>query len=724
MAIDVLNTRGTGKEDFGKALSTGIGNLAHLKMQQVTQTHHGNVLKQLGLNPVLAQLPAQERELIIKSGGGGLGNGTLQGTGNGIGGNGFRGQTLSLRQQAQINSANRGFNADNDKAYRNALTAKDEIQNMREALATGKVYTGAKGQFIPSWAQNTETQLFDKSSNTLAGLLASGQGVPSGFKIKFAQSQKPNISQTRAAQEKLLDKIEAEVDKAIMRNDIRDAIIEQNGGEQPPNLSALVNRAMNAGGIQKNNNEPQEHNPRSINAFEAQKKKPQTPEQPTKEYNTEDENLLGWGARQAVRSGARIAGAAAGGLGDIASAGLGLANYVTNGKLPELEKAQDYLPTSQKIAEKLDKWSSGYTKPQNGVESVADDILGTFGSIFAPGAIVSRLPGALAKAGATAAGAARVTKGAKVLLPFSGVIVPARTAMKMAVAGEIGSKGAEALGGGAIPQTIAKMAFMAGAATKGTRAIIEKDAAHEWASAEKAFAPSKGGIETEIVKMARTEKALAKIKHQQKFQAVAHGEEVEKIVKLVDDVLNASPKNTIYGPNGKALEGNALLAARDAVKMDKNLQIQYALTERPRIPGEKSLQKSTKEYVKKLFDAVQEDIKDFKSQNEIGVAHWAQAKDMSRGLLDASEATKFFNKVAGLHTFKAQTTLDLVKLFAKAPGLGVLQISRMKDLFKTYPQARTYYWDAIKAATNNNKAAYIQNMAKIDQLALKMEKKD
>lgn len=97
------------------------------------------------------------------------------------------------------------------KRSESAIDTSDQMEGianeMLALLDTGKVGTGITGAYSPIFLQSDESQQFEALSNELAGLLASRSGVATNFKIKLAQSMKPNLRQSTNTQRKLAEKI-------------------------------------------------------------------------------------------------------------------------------------------------------------------------------------------------------------------------------------------------------------------------------------------------------------------------------------------------------------------------------------------------------------------------------------------------------------------------------------------------------------------------------------
>ncbi len=97
-----------------------------------------------------------------------------------------------------------------DRAYV-AIETADQMESianeMQELLDTGEVDSGVSGKFYPNVLQNEATQQFETLSNELALILASRSGVATNFKIKLAQSMKPNLAQKPETQKALVKRI-------------------------------------------------------------------------------------------------------------------------------------------------------------------------------------------------------------------------------------------------------------------------------------------------------------------------------------------------------------------------------------------------------------------------------------------------------------------------------------------------------------------------------------
>jgi hypothetical protein len=112
---------------------------------------------------------------------------------------------------------------------------------MEQLLDTGKVSSGLYGK-VPSILQNTESQQFEANADALAQQLAGQSGVAGAFKIKFAQNLKPKLTDREETQRDRVKFLKKEAEKVLEKAQLRDELIEENGGFQPPNLESLINK--------------------------------------------------------------------------------------------------------------------------------------------------------------------------------------------------------------------------------------------------------------------------------------------------------------------------------------------------------------------------------------------------------------------------------------------------------------------------------------------------
>lgn len=148
------------------------------------------------------------------------------------------------KQQTHIESQNEPYLKEIRESKPIAQQTQNLAKEMLTLLDTGKVKSGLKG-YVPEALQNPESQQFIAKANTLAGLIAaSGKGVPTNFKIKLAQISKPNITQSSATQRKLLNDLIKDTQKILLKDEARQAIIDENDGVQPKNIESLIKKRV------------------------------------------------------------------------------------------------------------------------------------------------------------------------------------------------------------------------------------------------------------------------------------------------------------------------------------------------------------------------------------------------------------------------------------------------------------------------------------------------
>lgn len=733
---------------LGRQLGEGITKLANMKMEHIKQQKNMGIYQNLGINPEISKLPQDVQDKIVqehvKQYGAGPSQGNVGGSQSAGGKTGLLGQLGARRyppaQQKAINTMNAPWLKDNEKAYGNARAALQELDYMEELLNTGKVSSGGMGKITPGFLQNTETQQFDKSSNTLAGLLAGAQGgVPTGLRIKFAQSQKPNLEQDPKTQRALIQKLRAEAERAVMRNEIKDRIIEENGGEQPSNMATLVNRAMKmydhnpnfmVGEDQQQQPEQQQQQgqgqpyywPGQNPGPQNNQQGPNLPPQNNQEYDTSNEGLVDWAARNAAGGLKSVGSAAVGGLGDIVGAGLGIGNYLTKGAIPNYSEAKEKIPyigkflppTSQQISEKIDEWSGGYTKPQSGAANLYQDVLGTFGSIVGPAKVLGQANKWLPKLGVSAN---TIAKTGKVALPFSGTEVSVKGALARSLAGEAGARIAEAGGGGPLPQAIAKAAFMMAAGTAGSRKAIKEAATKDFDDAATKIGTKKVSVEHDIRRLTKLERKLVR-------EGVPHQDDVFKLIKESKDGMLASKKektvteviNKLSGKVKKHKVTTYEMPVNEVIQMYKNNNAKYSWTKPENFVGQKGrLPKEVELPLGQLLSEINHPIARGLKDNTEAAGLYLRARDSWKGLHTSSQATKNMREwsdVIGDQWYKGLYKAGAGIIF-KIP----LEISRLTDLFNYHPTAGRYYLDTVLAAARGDKQAFIKHLAKFDHVA-------
>lgn len=614
-----------------------------------------------------------------------------------------------LARQKNINTATAPFMKKSSAAVSNAEAILREAERLKELKATGNVSNGLAGR-RPLFLQSTESEQYEKSGNALAQMLAaSGTGVPTGFRIKFAQSQKPGLGMQSKTQDELTDRIIEEAEQVIAKGEIRDHLIEENGFEIPANLETLVNKRWKeyqdnpmrlVNDIQERQNKPEEE--------QIQRQAPANPE----EFDTTGESPLGTGVRRVVSGAARVGESLLGAPGDIASLGLALGNWATGGKIPSYgelqEKTPVSLPTSQQLQEATGRATKGYTNPQGEIEKSIDNVVGTIASLFLPNKIKPGMINTLSKIFKPGVAA----KTASVLMPFSGV--PWKRALGMGVAGELGARTAEASGGGALAQAGTKLAFMTLAGVRGTRGAIQEAEKAAYARRDATIGGPLSAKNTIAV-----DKTLAKVKNF--AEKIGRGSEPDKdlildIAKQVESGLEKS--KTIASKQG--FPGKA--SVKDVLEQDKSLNKWFGLATKPRVSGEQVLPKTARGEIAQLGRILDEPLSEFGHKvPEFGFNH-AFANDLHKGLAYADQAHSLFK---GGSFMSSNLTSFAAKILLKGAGnAGAQKIAEAWRLIKDSPQAARLYKEAMLNAAEGNILAASQAAAKLDKVAKHYEEKN
>jgi hypothetical protein len=612
------------------------------------------------------------------------------------------------RNQALIDRQNTPYLKGATKAYEVAQQSEEILNQMEELLNTGKVASGVSGRYAPEWMQSEETQLFDKYSNTLAGLLAQQYGVPTGMKIKFSQSQKPNIGQKAGTQRELIRRLREETQRPLMMNEIREQLISDNGYQQPSNLETRVNQIYNQ----------HRKNPEGMRSREDMMQARQG-RQPRE---LQDEGIVGQGIRGAVRTAARAGEAVAGGVGDIASAALGLTSWATGGKTPTYEEIQSYLPmsapTSSQIKEKLSQITNGYTDPQGGFEDVLDNVISTAASLFGPGK-AKALVGNLAAKAPKAAGA--INTAAKVAFPLSGTN-DWRKALKLGAAGEVGAQAAAALGGGPIAQSLGKVGLMTAYGISGTRQALKDTMTAEYDAAKKAggtIIQDASHPGSTSIKADPLLSGVDKLKRGIGTQVGPDKEMINGIITDLEESLKgATETHGIYKTPS--------LNINQAVDMKKKLNEWVGLGYSPRVPGEKYLPQSARPEVESLNRLLNKEITEYGLKNPEFGKPYALAEELFKGMNTFDKASEYItDKVATLPNLaKTGASLGALQWAVNHPGVvavgvpgafaGKMGLELMHLLYKS-PKAREVYLRAIENAAKENKAGFMRDLAMLDK---------
>jgi len=599
-------------------------------------------------------------------------------------------------QQALKKSTPAGKKVDtkfSDKITKDYLNSEATIDAAREALGlieTGKTRSGIKG-YAPLWGAGPETRELNKIYEDLAlTLAASTGGVLSKAKLAAAKATKPSLDMPVEAQKYMLNRIIQKAEKeGIALGDIRDQLVEENNGEAPENLEAKVLKEWKSKSKINRSQPPQQTQPQDLQQQGQQQ---------------QEEGLFGGLARRAAGVGSRLASGAVTGVGDIAAAGLGAANYLSSGKTPTYSEVQSKLPvsapTSEDAAKKISEWTNGYTDPKSSFDETLYNIANVVGSLFSPGKAAPTVAKLLGKAGILAGNA---TKATKVLLPFSGVNMSLGRALGMASAGEAGKEAAKLFDAGPVGQSLTSMAFTMAAGFPGPRKAFESQANASYKEAAKSFGSDK-------VNVGNLKRNLESLELKFRREAVPHKEELKEILDSVQNGLGQTRDNQFL--------------VNELVSMKQGLNARYSWMTSPRISGDRSyLPKELRSPLGQIIDEIKKPIAKAGLDNPSAGKQFVVAEDITKGLAQSSKATKWIKETTKLHNYGHSLPAVLMRMATGASLKAPMEIAKLYDFMKAYPQARKYYWNVMKAATMENKAMFTKNLAELDKIAKLHESK-
>lgn len=630
----------------------------------------------------------------------------------------FGGQYLNPQQQIanqrRIDASSKKFRENLDNTFTELGNTVEDAKRALQLIKKGTTRSGITGMLpLGLTMANADTRELQKVYETLAlNLSASTRGILSKAKIEAARATKPSLDMPVEAQVRLLNRIIQQAENGGMAlGRIKDQLIEENGGLIPEGLETKVHQIY------------RQLYPQGTNSQRVGTQQDETEQQGA--AGPQEENLLANLTRKGISGASRVLAGAAGGLGDIAGAAVGGVNYLSGGRTPNYEELGKKIPlpwTSEQIAQGIDKFTGGYTKPQGGFEELTDDILSTFGSLFMPGKALTHVVGAIGKAGV---GANLAQKTGKILLPFSGIQMPATQALKLAAGGELAAKTASAMGAGTGTQTLTRMAFMAGAGTKGGRSALTEEASTLLNEAKQEFGSQKVNVKHTLGELTRFENEVKRAALPDKDYMLGLTKELkdgllmskkEKAIPTVVNKMRGTIKNvptTTYEQPVTAL-----------IDMKKGLNTRFSWTERPVFEGSKEyLPKHWRTPLHELIDIIQKPIVRAGQKNVEAGAKYLQGNDIWKGVHDASDITKWIRKGSESIKLSPSTSIakDVLKLVSGGVVKGAYELSRMKDMFIRFPQGRKYYLAMMDAALHQNRAAFVQNLARIDQLAKQIE---
>lgn len=153
-------------------------------------------------------------------------------------------RALQERKQRRIDMSNKAALTKLDSAVDGAIRISELTDEIDALLSTGKVASGSYGRYTPSVFLNDESRSFDAKVKELAALMGSSQGTASDYKIQLAQEYKPNLTQSAKTQKAVNEGARKFANRVIRAGEIRNELIEDNGGQQPENLAGLIKKQL------------------------------------------------------------------------------------------------------------------------------------------------------------------------------------------------------------------------------------------------------------------------------------------------------------------------------------------------------------------------------------------------------------------------------------------------------------------------------------------------
>lgn len=606
-------------------------------------------------------------------------------------------QTSELRR---VDAKTKKFTEKVSKDLMNALATRDAAQEALGLIESGQTRSGIAGN-LPFWLlpANEETRELNKIYEDLAlTLAASSGGVLSRAKLTAARATKPSLDMPIGAQKYMLNRI---IDKAeregIALDAITNRIIEENNGRAPEDIekraleewkkSYISKKEDNtSGGITSGGMQLGKNNQGGINLG----------------TGSGDQDALTNALKLGAGVGKQVIAGGLGGAGDLLSAGFGAANYVANksgiGSVPSYSDIQSKLPlslpTSEDISNRIDKWTGGYTAPQGGFEEALQDAAGAFGSLFMPAKAAGVLAKGFSKLGASGKSANLATK---ILLPFSGVQLSSGRAMKLAAAGTLGAKTAEAMGGDPITQTMGRLTATVLAGYPGPRKAFSEAAHNNYELAKKEF----GSDKTSIVNL---KSEIGKLEKKFLRENIPYRDEM-------DDILSGVKTSLAQSKDGK-------MSVNELIKLKQGLNARFSWSETPKIQGDKGyLPRELRGPLGELIDEVKQPIDRAAVVNPKAGKSYFLADDITRGLNKTEKSTQWLKRYSHLGQHAHSFSGILLRMAAGLTLGGFEHIAKIKDFFKAYPPARKYYLNIIDAASKENKAAFIKNLAQLDKIS-------
>ena len=690
-------TQGLGAS-AGRGLSAGLENILNSKIEAMKRKPIAEELQQMGVHPrdaaYISRLPAKDQLTALERlrGGGeqqssnqqqysdmGQGpNQSQQQSPQGQGQQPYRSALIGSRERTPAQLKHDDSLVSSQQNLEDIVSTTDR---MLKTLGTGKlslgVLPGYKASLAPSWL-DPESELFDKDSAHIVNLTSADlKGVPSQFRVRLIEKEKPGLRHSSSVNEQILKRL---------NSDAR------------TKLGTLSRRYPQIGQLAQ---------PGEQQEFGQQGPVEQQPEQGQQPGSSEAP--LAKAARLGVRTASRAGEAVLGAPGDVGATVLGIGNWATNGVIPSYGQLQEVLPflppTSDDIKQFVGKATGGYTNPRGGLEETVDNVASTVASLFLPSKFKSLFAGNLAKVISPKA----AERAANIVLPFSGVSI--KKALGLAAAGEGASLAASALGAGPLGQAGAKLAAMTLASTGTPKQLLTSKMKEAYDASDKSVAGPLSikntiGINPTLTKINEFKSKVRRSASPNKDQILGITNEIEKGLK---ESRGLAAK--------KGFKVRASVA--DVVNQKKSLNEWYGLSTNQRVAGEQFLSPSARKYITELGNILEQPLAKYGETNHTFGANRALANDLYAGLANPLKVGGFIKGLGGSFTSSLQSYV-VKALFKQGVASAADRLSAWNQLATKSPQAVQLYWDALKAAGEGNAAAFVKSAARLDKEALRV----
>jgi len=152
-----------------------------------------------------------------------------------------------LKKQSEIADNNRPFLTKLSKGNENSqnlFTTVNEMIDLKKQSGVAQGLWGNVVNYTGNVLQNKPTQRFVQLGNKLANDYAGQSGIATNFKIKTAQTIKPNITTANEVQDEGLQDILKETTRVINQQNLGEDIIMRNGGKEPPHIEAEIHKEL------------------------------------------------------------------------------------------------------------------------------------------------------------------------------------------------------------------------------------------------------------------------------------------------------------------------------------------------------------------------------------------------------------------------------------------------------------------------------------------------